>query len=119
MSRDILERATLLSKTGKPEFRRLALNINQVRQYQPPPNPAKLSDSRARDYVVKYGKSSWELDALEPTVLDTLIRDNILAIRNEDLWKESLAEEKEHKSNLRAIADDYGKIIRFLNDKKM
>lgn len=119
MSRDILERATLLSKTGKPEFRRLALNINQVRQYQPPPNPAKLSDSRARDYVIKYGKSSWELDALEPTVLDTLIRDNILAIRNEDLWKESLAEEKEHKSNLRAIADDYGKIIRFLNDKKM
>jgi hypothetical protein len=46
--------------------KRIALNMNQVRQYNPPPNPAKLSDSRAASYIERFGNQSWELDALEP-----------------------------------------------------
>lgn len=60
-----------------PEIRRIALTMDQVQQYNPPPNPAKLSDSRARDYVARYGSDSWELDALEPNVLVQLIRDEV------------------------------------------
>jgi len=119
MSRDIVDRVTLLSKTGKPEFVRLALNMNQVDQYQPPPNFAKLSDTRASDYVIKFGNNSWELDALEPSVLSNLVRENILAIRDNDLWQEAVAEENEHKTDLSRIADNYDEIITFLDNNEM
>ncbi len=117
MSRDITDRVTLLSKTGKPKFVRLALNMNQVDEYQPPPNFAKLSDSRARDYVIKYGENSWELDALEPNILASLVKDNVLAIRDDDLWNEGLDEENEHKLNLNKIAENYDDIMKFLDGK--
>ena len=119
MSRDIVDRVTLLSKTGKPEFTRLALNMNQVDQYQPPPNFAKLSDTRASDYVIKFGNNSWELDALEPSVLSLLVRENILAIRDNDLWQEAVAEENEHKTDLSRIAANFDEIITFLDNNEM
>ena len=50
---------------------------SSVTQTEPPPNPAKLSDSRSASYVETYGYESWELDALEPTVLGQLIQDAI------------------------------------------
>ena len=63
MTRDIQERLQLF--TGQDiEVRRLALNIDQIKRYNPPPNPAKLTDSRATAYVREYGNDSWELDAL-------------------------------------------------------
>jgi hypothetical protein len=119
MSRDITERVGFLSKTGEPKFIRLALNMNQVDEYQPPPNFAKLSDSRARDYVIKYGENSWELDALEPNVLANLVRDNILAIRDDNLWNEALDEENEHKLELGRLAENYDEIEQFLDDNEM
>lgn len=59
------------------EVRKLALTIEQVREYKPPPNPAKVEDSRYKTFVKKYGKSSWEVDALPPTVLRDLIREEL------------------------------------------
>ena len=38
-----------------------------------PPNPTKLTDSRARYWV--HGRDSWELDALPAPVLAGLVRD--------------------------------------------
>jgi hypothetical protein len=119
MSRDIVDRVTFLSKWGVPKFDRLALNMDQVDQYRPPPNFAKITDSRARDYIVKFGGNSWELDALEPTVLAGLVRDNILAIRDEDLWQEAFAEEKHHKETLSRIAENYDEIEQFLDDSEL
>lgn len=58
-------------------IRRMALNYDQVEQYQPPPNPAKSSDSRFRRYLEEHGDESWELDALEPTVLADLVEAGI------------------------------------------
>jgi len=119
MSRDIVDRLTLLSKAGKPKFDRLALNMDQVDQYNPPPNPAKITDTRARDYIIKFGGSSWELDALEPTVLDAIIRKNILAIRDEDRWLEAVAEENHHKETLSRIAENYDEIEEFLDRNEL
>lgn len=59
------------------EFRRIALNMAQVQQYQPPPNPAKMTDSRAEGYVELHGYESWELDALPPDVLVDLMNTHI------------------------------------------
>jgi hypothetical protein len=46
MSRDIVDRIEMF--TGRSlQFDRLALNMEQIEQYGPPPNPAKITDSRA------------------------------------------------------------------------
>jgi hypothetical protein len=119
MSRDIVNRLALLSKVGQPKFDRLALNMNQVEQYDPPPNPAKITDTRARDYIIKFGGSSWELDALEPDVLNTIIRENILAVRDERLWEEAVEEENHHKETLSRIAENYDEIEQFLDDSEL
>jgi hypothetical protein len=57
------------------EVRKIALTMDQVEEYNPPPNPAKMSDSRASGYVRKHGHESWEVDALPPDVLSQLITD--------------------------------------------
>ena len=86
MTRDIEDRLTMFG--ASVEVRRIALNINQVRQYNPPPNPAKLTDSRIQGYLTLYGDESWELDALDPTTLINLITDEITDVRDEWDWKE-------------------------------
>ena len=90
---------------------RLALNMNQVRQYDPPPNPAKLSDSRAEDYVKEHGYSSWELDALSPDVIMKLIEEAVKEIRDEKIWaKAELLEQQDQAAIMDMIekekADD-------------
>lgn len=57
---------------------RIALNMDQVEEYKPPKNPAKTTDSRYKAYSKRYGKSSWELDALKPQVLAKIVEDKIL-----------------------------------------
>lgn len=84
MSRDIEERLRLYCTPWRDgyvrpsvEVRRIALNMDQVEQYDPPPNPAKVTDSRFKTYQEEYGDESWELDALEPSVLVDLISKEI------------------------------------------
>jgi hypothetical protein len=85
---------------------RIALNMDQIQLYDPPPNPTKLTDSRAGGYVSEHGYDSWELDALEPKVLDQLIRDRIASHMDENLMAEAKALQSEHRSRLRDIASE-------------
>ncbi len=73
MTRDNHDRLQIFARFGV-EVRRLALNMDQVEEYGPPPNPAKQTDARFEGYVAEYGDESWELDALEPEVIGELIR---------------------------------------------
>lgn len=92
MTRDNQERLSLFA--GVPVIvQRLALNMAQVEEFNPPPNPAKLSDSRANDYIARYGDESWELDALSPRYIEDLIDGAIRKVRNEEIWNDSLAAE--------------------------
>ena len=75
------------------EVIRVALTMAQIQQYNPPPNPAKMSDSRAEDYVAEFGNQSWELDALEPRVIAELIEAEVLNWRDDSLWDDAVAEE--------------------------
>jgi len=84
MTRDIRERLWMFG--AHPEVIRLALTMEQVEQYDPPPNPAKISDSRSTEYIENYGDESWELDALDPAVLIALINDEIARHRDDDRW---------------------------------
>jgi hypothetical protein len=79
----------------------LALNMKQIQQYNPPTNPAKMTDPRADWYIEKYGKISWELDALKPDVLATLAEEGIMRYLDYDLYEEWLTKENVHKKKLK------------------
>lgn len=115
MTRDNEDRLALFAEQGI-ELRRLALNKNQIEQYNPPPNPTKTTDSRAADYIAEHGHDSWELDALEPSVIADLVRENILGIRDNDRWGVVIAREQEHRRGLRTVADNWGAVLDSLED---
>ncbi len=110
MTRDIKDRlGTFLSSGATFEMVfRLALNMDQVNQYNPPENPAKTTDSRFKGYMDIYGSSSWELDALEPKVLAKLVEDKILDYLDMDLWDKVVADEESDKERLTEIAKEWG-----------
>lgn len=106
MTRDVKERLELFS-WNDIELERLALNIDQVEVWEPPENPTKLTDSRAKGYIVVFGDSSWELDAVEPRTLVNLVESAVLGVRNDQLWGEALAHEKQMKADLLGYARRY------------
>lgn len=101
------------------EVQRIALNWNQVQQYNPPPNPAKLSDSRGAGYVQRFGRSSWELDALDPPVLVALIEDAVAGYRDEERWQAAVANEAEERTILTATHDNWDAVKDFLVEEGM
>jgi hypothetical protein len=114
MSRDISDRLGLLSWGADIEVKRIALNMDQIEQYEPPPNPAKLTDTRAEDYIAKFGTESWELDALEPNVLIALITKEVKKLRNEKKWKEQVEIEAGARELLQGVADNWSDVVKNL-----
>lgn len=104
MTRDIQDRLGMFWTSV--DVRRIALNMNQVKEYNPPPNPAKLTDSRCQDYIAKYGEESWELDALEPKVLDELITNEIDKLTEYNLLRAAKDKQEREKKVLRKIANE-------------
>jgi hypothetical protein len=105
MTRDIIDRLEMFTAIDL-DLRRLALNMDQVRKYNPPPNPAKVTDTRFNGYVIDYGHESWELDALEPAVLSGLVESEVIALRDENVFMEAQTLEDKHRELLSEIADD-------------
>jgi hypothetical protein len=105
MSRDITDRLSMFM--GGTKFERLALNMDQVEEYHPPPNPAKITDSRAAAYIAEYGEESWELDALEPDVLARLVRDAVGSVLDKDAWAAKVEEESEHRRLLSVVSENW------------
>lgn len=85
---------------GVGELHRLALNMNQIIEHKPPPSPAKVTDSRWRDYCAEFGNDSWELDALEPAVINKLIETNVARFRDDNLWNEAVEEQEEERAKI-------------------
>lgn len=100
------------------EFKRLALNMNQVEQYNPPPNPAKDTDSRFQGYVDQYGDECWELDALTPAVIDKLLRDNIIAVLDMQKFNAAKDIETDNEATLTDISDNWADISSFIRNLK-
>lgn len=93
---------------------RIALNMDQIRRYNPPPNPAKLSDSRGAGYVQRFGNSSWELDALEPRLLVQLIRDKVYEYIDEPVWEEREEREERERKILTVTDKHWPEVARFV-----
>jgi hypothetical protein len=108
MTRDVRERLSMFSWTDL-EVNRLALNIDQIQRLNPPENPAKLTDTRARAYIDQFGTSSWELDAIEPAEMANLVQRAVRKLRNEEKWEKALRREERMRSELNQFAREYRK----------
>lgn len=102
MTRDIKARLEEMS-WGDVDVRRIALNMDQVTRYSPPPNPAKVTDSRGADYVARFGRSSWELDALQPATIVALIQDELETMIDRDRLEENREHEAENEERITTI----------------
>lgn len=105
MTRDVFDRLQMF--VGEIPVKRIALNMDQIEQYAPPPNPAKITDSRYGKYVDEFGEESWELDALEPTVINDLIVDEIKAVIDWRAWVAVEAREAEEKATIERVAEHW------------
>lgn len=83
----------------------IALTRDQIRQYDPPPNPAKITDPRAAKYIAEHGDSSWEVDALRPEVLNRILEDSILEHLDLDMYQEIVDREQNDKDRLHHLKD--------------
>lgn len=108
MTRDNSDRLNMFARsmTGV-QVKRIALNMDQVEQYSPPPNSAKATDARFAGYQSLYGDESWELDALSPTVIDALISDDIEILVDQEAWDVSMANEERERRALTRLAAEW------------
>lgn len=90
------------------EFRRIALTLEQIKQYNPPANFVKETDSRTAWYVDQFKtEDCWELDALSPSVVDALIREHVDPLIDQKSWAETMKLEAEHTATLGEIISDW------------
>jgi hypothetical protein len=103
MVRDIQSRFDLFQVAV--DVRKVALTMDQIREHNPPPNPAKSSDTRYDDYAAKHGIESWEVDALPPPVLEGLVRGSFQSIVTERELNAVLADERKDKKKFAEALD--------------
>jgi hypothetical protein len=104
MSRDVQDRLTMFSD-GPVTVHRVALNIDQVRRMNLPENPAKMEDSRAKDYVAEFGYHSWELDAINPSTLANMVEHTIRSLINQTEWTKCVRQQDTEQDRLQNIID--------------
>lgn len=103
MTRDNQDRLDLFMGGPGVTVERIALTMDQIDEYGPPPNPAKVTDSRWASYTHRYGYESWELDALDPTMLQELILEKVKNHRDEEAWLEKTAQLRSELATLDTI----------------
>lgn len=112
MREQMREQGSTIGDDEQPwQVKRIALTIGQIERYQPPPNYAKQSDSRFLAYQEATGlDESWELDALDPYVMEELIQDEIDAFRVEDAFAQAEKAQELDRQVLLKIADHWDAI---------
>lgn len=88
------------------EVRQIGLTKSQIRQYAPPPNPAKITDPRAKGYIKEHGNVSWEVDALSPKIMRDIVRSSILDIMDTTLFEQAIEKLATDKEQLESLIED-------------
>lgn len=92
-----------------PEFKltRIALNMDQIKQYNPPSQPTKKGDSREPTYRSEFGETCWECDSLEPEVIEALVTDEIKPLVDQDKFDYAMACEDIARRELQYVGQNY------------
>lgn len=98
MVRDIADRMEMFGIDVT--VRKIALTLDQVKKYNPPPNPTKHKDPRSKDFIAKYGASSWEVDAINPKELRKIITREIESYIDKDAMRIIVEKENDDKMKL-------------------
>ena len=114
MTRDIQERLEMFG--ADVEVKRVALTMNQINTFNPPPNPTKVTDARSSGYISRFGHECWELDALEPKVITQLIQNEVTALIDYSLFNAVADRERRDKDNIQMICDRYDEVVYYLMD---
>lgn len=97
MARSLRDRLAFFQ--ASPKIIKRALRYEDIARYKLPPDYAKKSDSRAKNFIAKYGDVSVELDALPIEVLKQRIVEGVeeyMDIEALQLVKESEDRERQH-----------------------
>lgn len=86
----------------------IGLTMAQIKQHNLPPNPTKMTDSRADGYVKKYGRTCWEVDALNPDTLTEIVTDEITGRIDKDQFDLMIEREKNERDEIKKLIDQYG-----------
>jgi len=85
--------------------------MDQIEEYNPPPNFAKVTDARFESYQRVHGDESWELDALDPATLNDLITEEVMGLRDADLWAEAYDQQELERNQLLAVAEAWNEVL--------
>jgi hypothetical protein len=118
MTRDNIERLKLYTRVNV-EVRRIALNMDQIERHRPPPSFVKEGDARTGAYRERFGTDEcWELDALSPTVLADLIRDELVGLIDPKAWDKAVEREKRERDLLDKLARNWTKVKKALGRRE-
>lgn len=87
------------------EIKQIGLTMEQIKTYNPPPNPAKITDPRAKNYIENFGRVSWEVDALTPRIMEDIVKNAIQENINMNTYNLMLETEREEKNKIQIIID--------------
>lgn len=89
------------------EVKRIGLSMDQIVQMSLPPNPAKMTDPRAKGYINEFGNKSWEVDAIRPVELIRIVQEEVESLIDMDLYQQKIDEENEDKKELKKLISKY------------
>ncbi len=82
---------------------KVALTYKQVKANKlPNANPVKESSSNAKRFIAKYGKETFELEALRPEHLQQIVRDSVLGVIDVDAFNREVDAEKYDSAQIQA-----------------
>lgn len=81
----------------------VGLTMEQIKRYNPPHNPAKITDPRAKEYIKKFGEVSWEVDALTPQVMEGIVKSGIEQFIDMGIFKDILNKEMTEKMEIKRL----------------
>ena len=117
MTRDLEDRLMMFEVSPEDfEMKRIALNMDQIKKFNPPPKPAKTTDSRYKPYIRKYGTSSWELDALDPDSLQKIIEEHVRKYRDESSFEIEEKKEQKVKDLLSKVSNSWPDVVDYIED---
>ena len=85
---------------------RVMLTIDQVREMNLPPAPTKVTDPRAKWYIRRFGRESWEVDALGKEGMQEMLRRAIRELIDEDIWNKVMEENRRNMEEAEKLARD-------------
>ncbi|MET7335890.1 hypothetical protein [Nonomuraea sp. NPDC005650] len=70
------------------------------------------------EHLSKHGRSSWELDALDPATLDALIQAQIDQWRDDSLWAADTTVMEQQRSLLTAVSEQWDDVAAFVGESE-